>query len=381
MIVYVGAGSGPYRDLVIAAGHGQMVSPQPGAFRMPPAGRWAFDNGAWTDFMRGERFDPELYFKRIAQIHELPESRLPDWCVVPDDVAAGTSLVYSLEWKSSLAHLVPKLRWYLALQDGMSPQDVEHALCLERFDGLFVGGSTDWKISTSPAWVKFGHERRMPVHIARINGPNRLQWAVDIGADSIDGTGWVRAGGKWLPWLQNVPAARERAEEEGVTEEVLEAYLKAIWSDPAAWAARTPEEGDDDWERYDVIAAMGPVEFLAWYRGSYPGGHRLDLETAKAMEDSEFHAWKFGLVEEAERFLGKRPVRPTAPLARFVMDEKGEMVPLGLALSEGAVPAACGADGRPQITWKGRLVKVVSAPSAEDAAKSSFGLSGRRRAS
>lgn len=366
VIVYVGAGSGPFRDLVIAAGHGQMVSRQAGAFRMPERGRWAFDNGAWVDFMRGERFDPEQYLKRLGQINALPDNRIPDWCVCPDEVAAHGSLIYSLEWKSSLTGMAPRLKWYLALQDGMSPTDVDHALCLERFHGLFVGGSSAWKIESSPGWVKFGHERGLPVHIARVNGPNRLQWAVDIGADSIDGTGWVRAGAKWLPWLQNVPAAQARILEMGMPQAEFEAYLKEIWSDPSAWQTRFPVAGEDDWERYDVISAMGPVEFMAWYQNSYPVGYRLDAELVPEDPD-EFRQWKFGLVDEAERHLGPRPVRPAAPRGRFVMDPEGKAVPLGFALMHGGVPQACGADGRPAVSWRGCVLPVISALSVEEA--------------
>lgn len=206
MIVYVGAGSGPLRDLILEAGHGQMVSRQSSSFRIPPRGRWAFDNGAYIDWTHGKPFDNEQYLSRIRRIEELPDERLPDWCVCPDMVGTAMSLPYSLEWRAVLAGYTRRLKWYLALQDHFHPQDVDHALSLEHFDGLFIGGTTRWKLGTSMAWVEFGHKRGFPVHVARVNGPRRLQWAVNIGADSVDGTGWVHAGAKWLPYLQQVPA-------------------------------------------------------------------------------------------------------------------------------------------------------------------------------
>src|SRR3990170_7848161 len=205
MIVYVGAGSGPFRDLVIAAGHGQMVSRQVGAFRNIKFGRWAFDNGAFTDWKNGVPFNEREFLWRVRQLEALPLDRMPDWCVCPDMVGKRLSLLYSLDWRAYLEIYAPGFKWYLAVQDYMTPEDVEYGMSLEKFNGLFVGGTTKWKHETSPRWVELGHSLGVPVHIARVNGAKWLQWAVDIGADSVDGTGWVHAGEKWLPLLQNVP--------------------------------------------------------------------------------------------------------------------------------------------------------------------------------
>lgn len=315
MIVYVGAGSGPFRELVIAAGHGQMVSRQAGAFRVPKIGRWAFDNGAYTDFIHKEPFDDAEYLKRLRQIERLPADRKPDWCVCPDMVGSRMSLAYSVEWRDFLEGYVPGLSWYLALQDYVHPDDVDQALKLGKFDGLFIGGSTPWKLETSAFWVKFGHERGMPVHVARVNGPKRLQWSVDIGADSVDGTGWVHAGAKWLPYLQNMPKPQQGLfpiDTELRSEwKKFAAFLVDLWDSPEALANRFPGEAEDDYDRYDRISDMGPLEFVEWYERLYPG-LKLDRASAKSMEPVEFSEWKFGLVDQAERFSGKRPVPPAA---------------------------------------------------------------------
>src|ERR1043166_8201895 len=210
MIVYVGAGGGAFRDMVIAAGHGQMVSRQAKAFRVPKKGRWAFDNGAFTDCKNGVPFDNEEFLRRIRQIVELPEERLPDFAVCPDMVASSMSLSHSLEWKALLDEYAPRLNWYLALQDYVHPEDVDRALCLEKFGGLFVGGTTEWKWDTAGFWVEWGHARGLPVHIAGGNGPVPADQAERMGADSIDGTGWGRAGGKWGPYLRKEQRVPER---------------------------------------------------------------------------------------------------------------------------------------------------------------------------
>jgi len=314
MIVYVGAGSGPFRDLVIDAGHGQMVSRQAGAFRIPKRGRWAFDNGAFTDWKNHVPFDDEEFLKRLRKIEALPAERKPDWCVCPDMVGERTSLAYSLEWRDLLERYSPGLRWYLALQDYVHPDDVLHTLKLAHFDGIFIGGTTPWKLETAASWVKLGHEQGLPVHLARVNGPNRLQWAVDIGADSVDGTGWVHAGAKWLPYLQNVPRPNPGLFpiETELREEWRKfgAWLKGLWKTQKKFQERLPAVAEDDYDRYDRIADMEPVEFVEWFERMYGVGGTLDEEAAKEMPPEEFHDWKFGLVDEAERFAGKRPVPP-----------------------------------------------------------------------
>jgi hypothetical protein len=310
MIVYVGAGSGPLRDLIIAAGHGNMVSRQVGAFRNIKFGRWAFDNGAFTDWKNGEPFNEKQFLWRVRQIEAMPLDRLPDWCVCPDMVGKRMSLLYSLDWRAYLEVYTTGLKWYLAVQDYMVPEDVEYAMSLERFHGLFIGGTTRWKHETSSGWVELGHSIGVPVHIARVNGARWLKWAVDIGADSVDGTGWVRAGAKWLPLLTNMPKASGLPVSRDIPEEWLEfeAFLHKIYNEPEAWRDRIPGPAEDDEERYDRIAAMDMDDFIDWYNRMY----RVSLSPPSPgfRSKRDFKDWKFGLVDEAERFLDKRPVPP-----------------------------------------------------------------------
>ena len=65
----------------------------------------------------------------------------------------------------------------------MEPQDVPQiATC------CFIGGSTNWKRENAE---RFKGISRL-LHIGRVNEPKRLYWAYDIGADSVDGSGWFR---------------------------------------------------------------------------------------------------------------------------------------------------------------------------------------------
>lgn len=373
MIVYVGAGSGPFRWLVIQAGHGQMVSPQVGAFRIPEFGRWAFDNGAYTDYLHGEVFNDALYAERLEQISALPTERLPDWCVVPDIVADPTSLAYSLRWRQALHGVDRRLRWYLAIQDFMTPEDILHALCLEPFDGLFIGGSTKWKWDTAAKWVSWGHDHGLPVHIARVNGPGPLQRAVDIGADSVDGTGWVRAGQVWYPYLKDVPTPHKslfKEEIPGIPEHWLQfgRYLEQVWSD-RDWA-RWSKEGLPVVEAAQSIDALSPEDFLKWLKTAYLP--KAPDETRKMMaenylkraeqlpaftSDAEMKLWKRWVLWELERIV-VAPMPPEPELPRFVI-VKGQALPLpeGLKRTKGVLEK-CESTGAEMVVVRGHAGEI-----------------------
>lgn len=380
MIVYVGAGSGHFRNLVIAAGHGQMVSPQVGAFRDIMLGRWAFDNGAYTDWLHGQPFDNELYLTRLEHISLFPDERMPDWCVVPDIVADPTSLSYSLRWRQALHKADRRLRWYLAIQDFMTLDDVLHALCLEPFDGLFIGGSTAWKWETAEKWISFGHEHGMPVHLARVNGPGPLQRAVDMGADSIDGTGWVRAGEKWYPSLKNVPApsvALFARENPWIPERWLKfgKYLESIWSerDWKRWA----KEEHASLKNAEAIRAMSPADFLSWLQQEYVSrapasgpedwrGKAAQLYLQEAgkkvsfVNEEEMELWKRWILWEIERIL-VAPVPPAPELPRYGI-VNGKALPLPKALSEigGGAVEKCHDTGDEMIVVRGPTGEVLA---------------------
>jgi hypothetical protein len=63
----------------------------------------------------------------------------------------------------------------------------------ELISAVFIGGSTSWK--TSPAAEAICRARRATgkhVHVARVNGRERLEKVIEMGADSIDGSGISR---------------------------------------------------------------------------------------------------------------------------------------------------------------------------------------------
>jgi hypothetical protein len=65
----------------------------------------------------------------------------------------------------------------------MAPADVPRDA-----DVVFVGGTTAWKWQSVPTWcVEFPR-----VHVGRVNTIERVWLCDDLGAESADGTGWMK---------------------------------------------------------------------------------------------------------------------------------------------------------------------------------------------
>ncbi len=140
---------------------------------------FALDNGAWTAFQRKEPFDVPAFLRAVDLFGERA-----DWVVIPDIVAGGlSSLDFSLSW---IDRLTSCKRLLLAVQDGMSVDDIRPFLS-DRI-GIFVGGSTDWKLATAIEWGHLAHEVGCYIHVGRVNTVRRIRLCAAAGANSFDGT-------------------------------------------------------------------------------------------------------------------------------------------------------------------------------------------------
>lgn len=151
---------------------------------MPPKRLpWAFDNGAFRDWSAGKTFDAKAFELDLETIWRF--NGRPDFIVVPDIVAGGkASLEFSRVWAEHKMLKIQGCPLYLAVQDGMGLEDVEPVVGL--FDGIFVGGTMEWKVKTAASWVRFAHAGGRPCHIGRAGTERHAAWARRIGADSID---------------------------------------------------------------------------------------------------------------------------------------------------------------------------------------------------
>jgi len=70
-------------------------------------------------------------------------------------------------------------------QDGERPDLIDW----EKMDSVFIGGSTEWKLSQAAGdIIAEGKRRSKWVHMGRVNSFKRLRLAAVLGCDSVDGT-------------------------------------------------------------------------------------------------------------------------------------------------------------------------------------------------
>ena len=151
----------------------------------PPA--WAgeplgVDNGAFTAWNDARERDWREYLEMLAVVGGYGVT--PYLAVVPDKVADSDSLRFSMAWLERLSEY--PWPWYLAVQDGMTVQQVETVV--PHFAGLFLGGTKRWKRATARQWAQVAHERGLRAHYARCSGEDDLRHAERCAYDSADST-------------------------------------------------------------------------------------------------------------------------------------------------------------------------------------------------
>lgn len=148
------------------------------AHRIP----FALDNDAYAAFIHGTPWD-EAAWKAMLD-HVWQSAQDPLWMLMPDVVADRDATLRSWERHHPHASL---FGWPLAfaVQDGMTAEDVPAGA-----DVVFIGGTTAWKWRTLEYWC--AHFPR--VHVGRVNTTDRLHLCHTSGAESCDGTGWMRRG-------------------------------------------------------------------------------------------------------------------------------------------------------------------------------------------
>ena len=180
MILSYASRTGSGRTLKALREHGWRILVSATGIHRTEGFPYAVDNGAWTAFNQKRPFDEVVFATVLKKL-----GRGADWVVVPDIVEGGLkSLEFSLSWLPRV--LEHSGRALIAVQDGMSESDVSHLL--GPYVGLFVGGSTDWKLRTMSAWGLLSRARGCWLHIGRVNSERRIALCALAGAHSFDGT-------------------------------------------------------------------------------------------------------------------------------------------------------------------------------------------------
>ncbi len=163
-------------------GWGLLVS-RAGVWRTEGFGRICGDNGAWADFQAGRPFDEDSYDRFLDWL--AGQAVIADWLVLPDIVAGGLdSLELSIRYLNRCMSVAPKV--LIAVQDRMETDHV--AGLVGPAVGIFLGGSTGWKIARMAEWGKFCADRSVHYHVARVNSIARMNLAASCGATSVDGS-------------------------------------------------------------------------------------------------------------------------------------------------------------------------------------------------
>jgi hypothetical protein len=97
----------------------------------------------------------------------------------------------------------------IAVQDGFAPWHI--ARFLGPGVGIFVGGSTEWKLATMAEWSRLAHTFGAKCHVGRVNTGRRVKLCDIAGVDSFDGSGPSR----FLNCLPPILDALEQPDFEG----------------------------------------------------------------------------------------------------------------------------------------------------------------------
>jgi len=152
--------------------------------RPTPVLPYLLDNGAFSAFSNGKPWDTDSF---IAHVEYYAFKALrPIGVVVPDVVADAAATFEKWSYWSPILRDKYHLKLYLAVQDGMT---VDEVTSLEpQPDAIFVGGTTEWKWQTVPIWCKHFNT----VHVGRVNSLKKLEFCQAHGVSSCDGSGWFK---------------------------------------------------------------------------------------------------------------------------------------------------------------------------------------------
>lgn len=166
-------------ELLRSKGWGRMfVVNRPTPYEGEP---WGFDNGAFVCWQKQVPWDAREFEQRLDRTVHLPK---PHIAITPDIVAGGLdSLDFSLRWIARLRETHTSWPWYLAVQDGMTLNDVKPHMNM--FSGIFLGGSDKFK-SQAWRWRTLAHQYGKPFHYGRCGTPDKVRSAYKVKADSLD---------------------------------------------------------------------------------------------------------------------------------------------------------------------------------------------------
>ena len=141
------------------------------------------------------RFNEHYFSTRLEETRPFRESCL--FVVAPDVKANAIATLSAWRYWGPALHAAG---WPVAFvaQDGQ-----EHLPLPPEFDALFIGGSTEWKMSRHAlALIAEAKRRGAWVHVGRVNSQLRIRHFQLAGVDSVDGTTVCYAPDRQYPMLE-----------------------------------------------------------------------------------------------------------------------------------------------------------------------------------
>ena len=192
---------------------GVMVTPMMGTV-IPPGRLWAADSGCFAN--------PGAYsvgrYLRWLERHLPQQADCLFACAAPDTLGDAAR---TLAESTPLLPILRQIGYPAAFiaQDGLEHLPVPW----DAFDCLFIGGTTEWKLSRAALrLMRVAKERGKWVHVGRVNSFRRLRLMASAGADSVDGT--------YVKYAPDLLAPR------------LAAWLRRIEVQPDLWSMHEHDE-------------------------------------------------------------------------------------------------------------------------------------------
>lgn len=198
--------SDPIPDHIRAGRLGMIATPAQGNKILPDYQHVIIDNGVFGDTYPGD----QPYLRMLAGIREQLGDAADNliFATAPDVVGDHWAT-----WARSRP-ILPRIRALgyataFVAQDGM---ETDHSCWMwDEIDALFIGGSTEWKLSAEAAEIaRAARAMGKWVHVGRVSSLMRyVHAAVEMEAHSVDGTYITKAPDKnlenvlsWIRWVE-----------------------------------------------------------------------------------------------------------------------------------------------------------------------------------
>ncbi len=147
---------------------------------------YGLDNGAYIDYNKGTEFNGDLFKVMCKDL-----GNGSDWIAIPDVVGDSVAtLKQARYWFNELEKLDLDTNLLIVWQDGMTRSDL--LPYIKDGYGVFVGGTTEGKLSAIPMVSSLCLEYGVWCHVGRVNTMRRVQYCKAHKVKSVDGSGFSR---------------------------------------------------------------------------------------------------------------------------------------------------------------------------------------------